>query len=57
VVRTTPSFPRLVLVVAPFVLDYSDSGDATLFTIIAGVLEAVAALSTGWDPPKRRPAP
>jgi predicted cobalt transporter CbtA len=40
----------LVLIVAPFVLGYSDQGGATRFTIIAGVLEAMAALGTRWDP-------
>jgi hypothetical protein len=45
----------LVLIVAPFVLGYSDSGGATRFTIIAGVLEAVAALSTRWDPAEAAP--
>jgi predicted cobalt transporter CbtA len=45
----------LVLIVAPFVLGYSDSGGATRFSIIAGVLEAVAALSTRWDPAEAAP--
>jgi hypothetical protein len=39
-----------VLILAPFVLGYSSNGAATRFTIIAGVLEAIAALSTRWDP-------
>jgi hypothetical protein len=46
----------LILIVAPFVLGFSDEGAATRFTIIAGVLEAVAALSTRWDPREAEPA-
>jgi hypothetical protein len=46
-----------VLIVAPFVLGYSDSGGATRFTVIAGVLEAIAALSTRWDPAEAAPDP
>jgi hypothetical protein len=45
----------LVLIVAPFVLGYSDQGGATRFTIIAGVLEAIAALGTRWDPAEAAP--
>lgn len=45
----------LVLIAAPFVLGYSHSGGATRFTIIAGVLEAIAALSTRWDPAEAAP--
>jgi hypothetical protein len=45
-----------VLIVAPFVLGYSDEGGATRFSIIAGVLEAIAALSTRWDPREAAPA-
>jgi hypothetical protein len=44
-----------VLILAPFVLGYSSNGAATRFTIIAGVLEAIAALSTRWDPAEARP--
>jgi hypothetical protein len=44
-----------ILIVAPFVLGYSDNGGATRFTIIAGVLEAIAALSTRWDPAEAAP--
>jgi predicted cobalt transporter CbtA len=40
----------LVLIIAPFVLGYSDDGGATRFSVIAGVLEAGAALATRWDP-------
>jgi hypothetical protein len=46
----------LVLIIAPFVLGYSDQGGATRFSIIAGVLEAIAALSTRWDPREAEPA-
>jgi hypothetical protein len=44
-----------ILIVAPFVLGYSDDGGATRFSIIAGVLEAIAALSTRWDPAEAAP--
>jgi hypothetical protein len=44
-----------VLIIAPFVLGYSSNGAATRFTIIAGVLEAIAALSTRWDPAEAAP--
>jgi hypothetical protein len=40
----------LILIVSPFVLGFSDNGGATRFMIVAGVLEAIAALSTRWDP-------
>ena len=46
-----------VLIVAPFVLGYSSNGAATRFTIIAGVLEAIAALSTRWDAAEAAPDP
>jgi hypothetical protein len=46
----------LVLIVAPFVLGYSDSGGATRFTVIAGVLEAIAALGTRWNRAEAEPA-
>ena len=46
----------LGLIVAPFVLGYSDSGGATRFTIIAGVLEALAALGTRWNREEAEPA-
>jgi hypothetical protein len=39
-----------VLILSPFIFGFSDDGGATLFTIIAGVLEAIAAISTRWDP-------
>jgi len=39
-----------VLVLSPFVLGFSDNGGATRFTVIAGVLEALTALATRWDP-------
>jgi SPW repeat len=44
-----------VLIVAPLVLGYSSNGAATRFTVIAGVLEAIAALSTRWDPAEAAP--
>jgi hypothetical protein len=39
-----------VLILSPFVLGFSDNGAATRFTVIAGVLEILAALATRWDP-------
>jgi hypothetical protein len=39
-----------LLILAPFVLGFSDQGGATRFTVIAGVLEILTALSTRWDP-------
>jgi hypothetical protein len=44
-----------ILIVAPFVLGFSDNDAATRFTIVAGVLEAIAALSTRWDPAEAAP--
>jgi SPW repeat len=40
----------LLLIVLPFILGFSDEGGATRFMVIAGILEAIAALSTRWDP-------
>jgi len=39
-----------VLILAPFVLGFSDNGAATRFTVIAGALEILTALATRWDP-------
>jgi hypothetical protein len=39
-----------VLVLSPFIFGFSDEGGATRFTVIAGVLELMAALMTRWDP-------
>jgi len=39
-----------VLVLAPFVLGFSDNGGATRFTVIAGALEILTALARRWDP-------
>jgi hypothetical protein len=39
-----------VLILAPFVLGFSDQGGATRFTVIAGALEILTALATRWDP-------
>jgi len=39
-----------VLILSPFVFGFSDEGGATRFMIIVGVLEAITALSTRWDP-------
>jgi hypothetical protein len=39
-----------VLVLSPFVLGFADEGGATRFVVIAGVLEALTALATRWDP-------
>jgi hypothetical protein len=45
----------LVLIISPFVLGFSDNEGATWFVIVAGVLEAIAALSTRWDPAEAAP--
>ena len=39
-----------VLILAPFVLGFSDEGGATRFTVIVGALEILTALATRWDP-------
>jgi len=39
-----------VLVLSPFVFGFIDEGGAARFMIIAGVLEALTALSTRWNP-------
>lgn len=39
-----------VLILTPFIFGFSDEGGATRFMIIVGVLEALTALSTRWDP-------
>jgi len=39
-----------VLILTPFIFGFSDEGGATRFMIIIGVLEALTALSTRWDP-------
>ncbi len=39
-----------VLVLSPFVFGFIDEGSAARFMIIAGVLEALAALGTRWNP-------
>jgi hypothetical protein len=44
-----------VLILSPFVLGFSDEGGATRFTIIAGVLEAMTAVATRWDPAEAAP--
>jgi len=38
------------MILAPFVLGFSDEGGATRFTVIAGALEILTALATRWDP-------
>jgi uncharacterized protein YaiE (UPF0345 family) len=43
-----------VLILAPFVLGFSDNGGATRFTVIAGALEILTALATRWDPAEAR---
>jgi hypothetical protein len=45
-----------VLILSPFVLGFSDNGGATRFTVIAGVLEALTALATRWDPAEAAPS-
>jgi len=47
---TTDLLLGAVLILAPFVLGFSDEGGATRFTVIAGALEIVTALATRWDP-------
>ncbi len=47
---TTDLLLGAVLILAPFVLGFSDEGGATRFMVIAGVLEIGAALATRWDP-------
>ena len=39
-----------VLILTPFIFGFSDEGGATRFMIIIGVVEALTALSTRWDP-------
>src|SRR4051794_22167189 len=38
-----------VLILSPFVFGFSDAGGATRFFVIAGILEAITALSTRWN--------
>jgi hypothetical protein len=38
-----------VFILAPFVFGFADAGGAARFFFIAGVLEAITALSTRWD--------
>jgi hypothetical protein len=45
-----------VLILSPFVLGFSGQGGATRFMVIAGVLEALAALGTRWDPSEAEPS-
>lgn len=44
-----------VLILSPFVLGFSDEGGPTRFMVIAGVLEALTALATRWDPIEAEP--
>jgi SPW repeat len=44
------------LLVAPFALDFDESGAATRFFVIAGVLELMAALATRWEHQEHRAA-
>jgi hypothetical protein len=44
-----------VLILSPFVFGFSDEGGATRFTVIAGLLEAMTALATRWDPVEADP--
>jgi hypothetical protein len=44
-----------VLILSPFVFGFSGEGAPTRFTIIAGVLEALTALATRWDPAEAAP--
>lgn len=45
-----------VLILAPFVLGFGDEGGPTRFMVIAGVLEALTALATRWDPAEAEPS-
>lgn len=47
---TTDLLLGVVLILAPFVLGFSDDGGATRFLVIAGALEILTALATRWDP-------
>jgi hypothetical protein len=47
---TTDLLLGAVLILAPFVFGFSDSGGATRFTVLVGVLEILTALATRWDP-------
>ena len=38
------------LILSPFIFGFSDEGGAARFTIIAGALELLTALSTRWEP-------
>jgi SPW repeat len=44
-----------VLILSPFVFGFSDEGGATRFMVIAGLLEAMTALATRWDPVEADP--
>jgi len=46
-----------VLILTPFIFGFSDEGGATRFMIIIGVLEALTALSTRWNPAEAQTAP
>lgn len=39
-----------LLILSPFIFGFGDEGGAARFFVIAGVLEAIAALATRWDP-------
>jgi hypothetical protein len=39
-----------LLILSPFIFGFSDEGGAARFTIIAGALEILTALSTRWEP-------
>ena len=38
------------LILSPFIFGFSHEGGATRFVIIAGLIEAMTALSTRWEP-------
>jgi hypothetical protein len=52
---TTDIVLGALLILAPFVLGFSDEGGATRFLIVAGLLELTAALLTRWDPNEAAP--
>ncbi len=46
-----------LLIASPFIFGFSDTGSATAFFIVFGVLEILATLGTAWRPLHAGPAP
>jgi hypothetical protein len=44
-----------VLILSPLVFGFADEGGPTRFMVLAGVLEAMTALMTRWDPAEAEP--